>query len=45
MFDLDRKFEIDPSTKRVYLGEYYNLCFDFHAKPFYSHAEFISRIH
>ncbi|KAF5568514.1 trichothecene 3-o-acetyltransferase [Fusarium phyllophilum] len=45
MFDLDKDIEIDPLTNRVYLGEYHNLCFVFHAKPSYTCRVFISRIH
>ncbi|KAJ0136270.1 putative O-acetyltransferase CAS1 [Fusarium oxysporum f. sp. albedinis] len=40
MFDLD--IELDPLTNRVYLGEYYNLCFVFLTKPSSSFAEFVS---
>ncbi|KAK2677730.1 Chloramphenicol acetyltransferase-like domain superfamily [Fusarium oxysporum f. sp. vasinfectum] len=42
MFDLD--IELDPLTNRVYLGEYYNLCFVFLTKPSSSFAEFVSGI-
>ncbi|KAG5816543.1 hypothetical protein H9Q74_000832 [Fusarium xylarioides] len=45
MFDLDKDIEIDPLTNRVYLGEYHNLCFVFHAKPTYTCRVFIARIH
>ncbi|RYC87708.1 hypothetical protein BFJ63_vAg9430 [Fusarium oxysporum f. sp. narcissi] len=43
MFDLD--IELDPLTNRVYLGEYYNLCFVFLTKPSSSFAEFVSGIY
>ncbi|KAF5251848.1 hypothetical protein FANTH_3030 [Fusarium anthophilum] len=42
MFDLD--IEIDPLTNRVYLGEYYNLCFVYRDRPSLARARFISRI-